>query len=137
MTVAERVDYIRGLMEILEYERGTALTELAAVWGVAPSTVGNYSAEASRQVTADEDEAKRDITVGARKLFKAAIDTGNAKDAKMMGDLWAMVSGAKAPEKREHKVTGVSLDELDELRDSMKSNECLPTETDPSSSRMR
>jgi bacterioferritin-associated ferredoxin len=100
-TPAERVDYIVGLMECLEFRRGKTNDELAAVWGVSPSTVGNYSAEASRRVTADPDDAKRDISAGCRRLFKQAVDEGDAKSARAVGELWATVSGAKAAEKHQ------------------------------------
>jgi hypothetical protein len=114
--VRERVAYIKSLMVALRYEKGDTSYELAEAWDLAASTIGNYSAEASRQVTGDEHEARRDITAGCRKLFTEAVDAGNARDARRMGELWAKVSGAMAVEKTEHKITGVSLDDIAELK---------------------
>lgn len=101
-------------MERLEWKRGKSAIGLAEVWGVAVATVEGYSAEASRRVIGDPDEARRDITAGCRKLFRKAVDDENAKDAKAVGELWAMVSGAKAPE---HRVvtTAASPDEASRL----------------------
>jgi hypothetical protein len=133
---AERVDYIVDLMERLEWRRGKTAPELAAIWGVSVSAVENYSAEASRRVTADPDEARRDITAGCRKLFRDAVNEGDAKSARAVGELWATVSGAKAAEKHEHKVAGVTLDDLDEMKRAAEANECSGTSNDsePSSS---
>lgn len=97
----ERINHIVGMMERFEWVRGESAPDLAERWGLAVATVESYSAEASRRITGDPDEARRDITFGARKLFKAAVDEGNAQAAKMMGELWATVSGAKAPEKHQ------------------------------------
>jgi hypothetical protein len=133
-TVEERVEYIADLMGDLKWRRGKTSKALCEIWGVAKSTVENYSAEASRLVTSDEATAKRDITAGARKLFVAAVEVGDAKGAKAMGDLWAAISGAKAPDKHEHKVSSVTLDDLDEMRATAEANACDPSnETEPSS----
>ena len=125
-TPAERVDYIADVMERLEWQRGKTGKSLAGIWGVAVSTVNNYAAEASRRVTADAEEAKRDISAGCRRLFKDAVDNCDAKSARAVGELWAAVSGAKAAERHEHKVTGVSLDDLDDLKATAEANECSP-----------
>ena len=101
LTVEERVDHIASMMERLEWERGKTARVLAAEWGIAIPTVEGNAAEASRRVTGDRDEAARDITAGARRLFRDAVNSGNAKDAKAIGDLWASVSGANAPVKQE------------------------------------
>lgn len=108
MSVAERVDHIAGMMERLEWQRGKSARELAKTWGCSVSTVENYSAEAHRRMVADRDEAVRDISVGARRLYIDAVNNGDAKAAKMMGDLWADVAGAKAPIKQELGVTAAS-----------------------------
>lgn len=100
-TVEDRVDLIAGMMERLEWERGKSARVLAAQWGLAVPTVEGNAAEASRRVTGDRDEAARDITAGARRLFRQAVNDGNAKDAKAIGELWASVSGANAPVKQE------------------------------------
>lgn len=99
-TVAERVAYIAEEMAELRWERKTAKV-LAEAWGVAESTVQNYSAEASRLVSGDADEARRDITVGARKLLREAVDGSNMAGFRQVAEVWAMVSGAKAPEKHQ------------------------------------
>jgi hypothetical protein len=127
LTVAERVDHIAGMMERFEWVRGKSGPKLAAEWGVTLGVVEKASSEAHRRITADKDEAERDISVGARKLFREAVALGDAKAAKLMGDLWADVSGAKAPTKQDLRVAAVALDELDALKKSAESNEC-PTE---------
>jgi len=99
--VRECINVIVGMMERLEWKRGKSARELAELWGVSVSTIENYSAEASRMVTADADEARRDITAGCRKLFREAVETSDHKGARAVGELWANVSGAKAAEKHE------------------------------------
>jgi len=101
LTVEQRVAHIVGMMERFEWVRGKSGPVLAEKWGLSLSVVEKASAEAHRRVTASKDDAERDITLGARKLFLEAVANGDAKAAKMMGDLWADVAGAKAPEKRE------------------------------------
>ncbi len=101
LTVAERVAHSVGMMERLEWERGRSAPRLAEQWGLAKDTVEGHAAEAHRLVTADKDEAVRDITAGARRLFREAVQMGDAKAAKAIGDLWADVAGAKAPTKQE------------------------------------
>lgn len=138
-TVRERVQYIVGLMEALEYEKGKTIYELAAAWDLAESTIGTYSAEASRQVTGDEHEARRDITAACRAVLREAAKAKNARDVRAVGELLAKVSGAMAPEKTEHRVTGVSLDDISELRRTTgaatqshapaQESDCLPTES--------
>jgi len=100
-TVDARVEFIEGLMAEMLWERGKSAKKLAAIWDAPLSTVQNYSAEASRRVTGDADEARRDITIGARKLLKQAIDGDDAQAFKQVADVWAMVSGAKAPERHQ------------------------------------
>lgn len=100
-TVAERVEFIADVMENLQWTRGKTARELAAIWGISESRVQDLSAEASRLVTADASEARRDISAGCRKLFVDAVQNLDAKSAKAVGELWAAVSGAKAPEKHE------------------------------------
>lgn len=99
VTVADRVRYIADLMEALDWERGKTGPVLAEVWGTGEAVVRKYAAEASRLVTASEEDARRDISVGCKKLFRNAVRDGSARDAKAVGELWATVSGAKAPEK--------------------------------------
>lgn len=100
-TVAERVAHIVGMMERFEWERGKSAPELAKLWGLAIPTVEHHSAEAHRRCVGDKDEAIRDITVGARRLFIDAVNAKDAKAAKAIGDLWADVAGARAPAKQE------------------------------------
>jgi len=109
--VAQRVNIIAELMERLEWERGKTAVRLAAEWGVAVNTVEQSAAEASRRVIGDKDEAIRDITAGARALYRKAVQAGDAKAAKAIGDLWADIAGAKAPTKQE---TGVVLVDVGE-----------------------
>lgn len=99
-TVEDRVEYIVDLMGELRWDRGKTIRLLAQKWDLAESTIKNYSAEAQRYITADEDDARRDITAGCRELFRQCVANGDAKGAKAIGELWATVSGAKAPEKQ-------------------------------------
>jgi len=89
------------MMERFEWVRGKSARLLAAEWGLAVATVEGNAAEASRTVTGDADEARRDITVGARKLLRQAVDQERPGDFAKIADVWAMVSGAKAPERHE------------------------------------
>lgn len=100
-TVDARVEFIESVMTALAWERGKSAKFLAALWSVPLSTVQNYSAEASRRCTGDADEARRDITVGARALLRKAIVEKDDKAFRNVADVWAMVSGAKAPEKHQ------------------------------------
>lgn len=127
-TVDARVEFISGLMIALLWERGKSAKKLSAIWDIPLSTVQNYSAEASRHVTGDADEARRDITVGARKLLRQTVDSGDALGFKQVADIWATVSGAKAAEKLQ--VSGVGLDDLDEVRKAALLNECPETNKD-------
>ncbi len=101
LTVEERIARIVDLMERFEWVRGRTAGVLAAEWGLSQSTVENYSAEAHRRIVGDKDEAIRDITAGARKLFRQMVDMGDARSAKAIGDLWADIAGAKAPARQE------------------------------------
>lgn len=100
-TVPERVNAIADMMATLEWDGRKSIRKLSDAWGLAESTIRNYSCEASRLVTGDTEEARRDITAGCRKLFTDAVREGDAKGARMVGELWAQVSGAKAPEKHQ------------------------------------
>lgn len=101
-TVAERVHYVFGLMCQLEYVRGKTTNELSEKWGLAVSTIENYTAEASRRIYTDPETARFNITAGCQALFKDAVARGDAKGARAVGELWANVAGAKSPEL--HKV---------------------------------
>ena len=100
-TVDARVEFIEGVMTALLWERGKSAKKLAAIWDTPLSTVQNYSAEASRRVTGDADEARRDISVGARKMLREAVEAKDANGFKAVATIWAEVSGAKAPEKHQ------------------------------------
>lgn len=102
--VADRVEFIADLMEGLCWKRGKSAKVLAKAWNLSKSTVESYSAEASRQVTADRDTAARDISVICSELMKSAYLDGRTKDAAMIGKLWADVSGANAPAKQEVQI---------------------------------
>jgi hypothetical protein len=100
--VAARVDFVIGLMEELQWD-SRYHPWLAELWGLSEASIHTHAAEASRRVMGDADSARRDITAGARKLYREAVENGDPKGAKAIGDLWATVAGAKAPEK--HEVT--------------------------------
>lgn len=129
----ERIDHIVGLMERCEWVRGDSAEDLAEIWGVAVKTVEGYSAEAHRRIVGDPDEARRDITVGARKLLQEAVSASDFNGFSQVGRLWAEVSGAKAVEKREltARVAAVGLDDLDALKAAALANEECPTTTEP------
>jgi uncharacterized membrane protein YccC len=106
-SVRERLEHISGLMQRLQWVRGKTAVELAELWGLSPKTVEGHAAECSRQITADPDEARRDITAACRQLLQETIaDTKmslvqRAQAAKAVGELWASVSGAKTAERHE------------------------------------
>jgi hypothetical protein len=99
-TVADRVAVIADMMERLEWDGRKSLRSLSTAWGLAESTIKNYSAEASRLITGDAEEARRDITAGAKKLLRQTVTDGDANGFKQVATIWAEVSGAKAPEQR-------------------------------------
>lgn len=90
-------------MEELQWD-SRYLPWLAELWGIAEATMHGHTSEASRRITGDAESARRDITVGARKLFLQAVEAGEARDARAIGELWASVSGAKEPERHEVSV---------------------------------
>ncbi len=100
-TVDERVEHIVGMMERFEWVTGKSGPILAAQWGLAPATVAKHAAEASRRCIGDADEARRDITVGARRLLHQAVQQERPGDFAKIAEVWASVSGAKAAERRE------------------------------------
>jgi hypothetical protein len=100
-TVEERIAHIVGMMERFEWVRGKSSPALAELWGLSVKTVEGNASEASRRIVGDKDETARDITIGARRLFIDAVNSGDAKGAKAIGDLWADISGAKAPTRQE------------------------------------
>lgn len=97
-TVAARVDFVADLMEELEWD-SRFHPWLAELWGLSEPSIHAHATEASRRVTGDAESARRDITAGARKLWKKAVDDEDAKAARAIGELWASVSGAKEPER--------------------------------------
>ncbi len=99
--VADRVEFIADLMEGLAWKRGKSAKILAKVWNLSVNSVEHYSAEASRQVTADRDTAAREISTICRDMMTQAFRDGKAKDAAIVGKLWADVSGANAPSKQD------------------------------------
>lgn len=113
VTVEERVGHIADLMRRLEWERGKSAAPLAAEWGIAESTVRNYAAEAHRIVRAevtDPDEVGRDIGVtlnlvmrNGLKDLKGRPDVRSKarRDLVKAADVWATVSGAKAPDRHQ------------------------------------
>jgi hypothetical protein len=98
LSVEGRVAYIADLMERLEWVRGKTGKQLAAAWGLAQATVDAHACEASRRVTADATEIRREITVrGLQRLASAEDD----KSFAALGKLLADVSGANAPQRAE------------------------------------
>ncbi|MBA3913667.1 MAG: hypothetical protein H0X25_07385 [Acidobacteriales bacterium] len=107
-TVEQRIAHIVDLMEQFAWVRGKTAGLLAADWGLSQSTVENYSAEAHRRIVGDKDEAIRDITLGARKLLKQAVEMGACRDFAAVANILADVSGAKAPTRQEVAVETIS-----------------------------
>ncbi len=101
LTVKQRVAHIRGIMERLEWRRGVTGDDLAEQWGLSIKSIEAHASEASRQIVGDKDESARDITAGAVQLLQQALQAGDARAFKMMGDLLADISGAKAPARQE------------------------------------
>ena len=104
---ADRINRMVAMMERLEWVRGVTGPELAEEWGFAIETIEKDAAEASRRVrlSVEPGTAREDIAAGCKRLFREAIAASDAKSAKAVGDLWAMVSGAKAAERHEFEVT--------------------------------
>jgi len=100
-TVDERIEFIVDLMANLDWERGKTAKLIADAWELSVKTVEGYATTASRIVVADEEDARRDITAGCRKLMRDALHGGDAKGFGIVGKLLAEVSGAKAPEKHQ------------------------------------
>lgn len=101
-TVGERVAHIRDLMVGGEWVTGRTPFELAELWGVEPSTVRNYSAEASRQIRdaiGDADQIRTTVllwTEQAAGIARAGRDArGLVAAAKQLAD----VAGVAAPQK--------------------------------------
>lgn len=107
-SVAHRVEYIAELMSEFAFERGRTNEQLAEVWGVAVSTVANYSAEAHRRVMASPEELSRDITLQARDLLDRAYRRAVQENREGCERGWVAVSGVlmdvsgvRAPEKHQ------------------------------------
>jgi hypothetical protein len=135
-SVADRVTHIVGMMARLEWSRGRSAGPLAEQWGLSLNTVEKHAAEASRIVKADldKDEIGRDVGVIAREALLAAKAVNDFKGIKAMADVLLDISGARAPTKVENKITGVTLDDIDDLKKTALANECPEeTENEPSS----
>lgn len=125
-TVAERVAYIADMMRDLRWKRGKTAYELAKVWGVSPSTIENYSAEANRKVCAevtDPEYVSRTVCSALEEVIESAREEmvhgaviekvgDNGEPIKYTLDpniarrsitqaakTWAEISGAMAPTK--------------------------------------
>ena len=109
-----RINFIADVMEELAWERGKTGPALAAIWGLSLKSVEGDAAEASRRVIADPTEARRDITAGARRLYRQCVENGDAKGATAIGGLLAAVSGAKTPE--EHVVVSTTTNPAEAAR---------------------
>lgn len=93
VTKLERVEFIAGMMERLEWRTGKSAGELAALWQLDENTVEHYSAEASRRVTAQPEAIHRDITVGGLQLLRDAVERNDPRAFKQVGELLANISG--------------------------------------------
>lgn len=115
---ADKVDFIAELMTALEWDTKVYTPLCTSAWGIAKSTLAEYSSEASRRVTsalARPEIPQREISAGCRKLFHAAVKEGDARAAMQAGGLWAKVSGAEAPAQHVVTTTGATPQEAARL----------------------
>lgn len=98
---AERVDCIADMMRDGAWQRGQSDVMLAEEWGIAPSTVRNYSAEAWRRICGEADDAElARPTIAGTLLTNLAKADGDRKygEVARIADVWSRVVGARAPE---------------------------------------
>jgi hypothetical protein len=113
--MASRIETIANMMRAGAWNRGRSAEGLAETWGVAVSTVENYSAEAWRRVCAESDDAAK-----ARPTIAGTVSTsmaqaaaaGNFRGVAALADVWSKVVGARAPEKHQHQVVVAQFDAL-------------------------
>lgn len=122
LKVARIADMMRGL----EWERGVTGKLLAKEWRVGQGWVEKLAAIASRRVRAEflDDKDHVGATVGAA-LSRGVLDaarTGDLSALARLAKVYADVAGVSAATKVEATV-GVSLDELESLRDAAMQNE--------------
>lgn len=101
-SVAERVDHIAALMRSFEWETGRTYKELAKLWDVSPSTVRDYSSEASRRVRSEvtnPEEVSRDVCLSLREAVTACRVKKDWTRMTKAAEAWATISGAKAAER--------------------------------------
>lgn len=102
-TVALRVQAIIALIEDFRWDESTPQW-LSERWGLGVASIKNYYREAERHFTADRDTARRDISMGCRRVFLDAMESGNAKDMHFVGNLWAKVAGLMEPIEVHHTI---------------------------------
>lgn len=91
---ADRVEYITSLMAERVWTPDTSRKlqkELSDAWGVAMSTVRNYSAEASHGMLADVRERRAEL---AKKAIETLVEVADSK-VEMPGDRSAKVAASK------------------------------------------
>lgn len=98
----ERIDFICEMMRTLDWKTGKTGKELAKVWGVSPSTVRDYAADASRRVRSevtDPESVSRDVCSALRIAVSETLDKKDWGRMTKAAEVWASISGAKAAER--------------------------------------
>lgn len=101
-TTEERIEHIAEMMRNLEWRRGKSLKALACEWGISPSTVGNYSAEASRRVrkeVQDPEEVGRTVCTALDKTIRLAVRDDDRRSIVQAAKVWSDIAGAGAAQR--------------------------------------
>lgn len=107
-TNALRIAHIEEMMREFRWQRGKSDKVLAAEWGLAPNTVRELAAEASRNVAAqvmDRDGVRVDVGIALQKALAGSLGDGDWKAVAQIAKVFADTSGATAPAKSEVEVT--------------------------------
>lgn len=105
--VAARVDYCRRIMVADRWRTGKTARDLAAAWGVATSTVENYSAEASRAFRTPPElveAARAALAERFHREYRRLRRLGENRSALVALELYGQYAGL-APAKRQ-ELTG-------------------------------
>ncbi len=89
-----------------EWRRGESGDVLAKEWGLAPATVRELSAEASRIVSrevTDPDRVKVDVSTILMRDIERASEAASFGDVARLGDVVTRIVGARVPERVDHR----------------------------------
>lgn len=98
--VDDKVDFIERMMRAIRWEYTHSARHCAAAWGDALNTIHKFTAEARRRVrnsVQDGEDAKETITAGLMLLFEEAVRDRDYRGAATVAREWAVIVGAKAP----------------------------------------